>query len=104
MAGIFTRESNIYWSWCPSLSEHPSFISARGHFNAYILQAANDVRDQDKLVGVFERLESFFERLESYTEVPPTMDMMDTIIRIMVEVILILGIATKKIRQGRISE
>jgi hypothetical protein len=49
-------------------------------------------------------MESFFRRLEIYTEVPPTMEMMDTIILIMVEVLSILGIATKEIKQGRMSE
>ena len=46
----------------------------------------------------------FFRRLEMYTEVPPTAQMMDIIIRIMVEVLSILGIATKEIGQGRLSE
>jgi hypothetical protein len=36
--------------------------------------------------------------------VPPTAEMMDTIIGIMVEVLSILGIATKEIKQGRLSE
>ena len=73
--------------------------------SAYIPQAVTDVRGvQDTLVDVFERVESFFRRLEIYTEVPPTTEMMDTIIRIMVEVLSILGIATKEIKQGRMSE
>jgi hypothetical protein len=55
-------------------------------------------------MDVFERIESFFRRLEVYTEVPPTTEMMDSIIMIMVEVLSILGIATKEIRQGRMSE
>ena len=77
----------------------------RGQYNAYILQAVKDVRGaQDTLVDVFGRVESFFRRLEIYTEVPPTTEMMDTIIRIMVEVLCILGIATKEIKQGRMSE
>jgi hypothetical protein len=46
----------------------------------------------------------FFRRLEVYTDVPPTMEMMDTIILIMVEVLSILGVATKEIRRGRMSE
>ena len=46
----------------------------------------------------------FFRRLEVYTEVLPTTQMMDTIIRIMVEVLSILGIATKEVKQGRLSE
>jgi hypothetical protein len=37
-------------------------------------------------------------------QVPSTTEMIDTIIQIMVEVIAILGIATKEINQGRISE
>ena len=74
------------------------------HSNAYIFQAAKDVRaSQDTLMDVFERIESFFRRLEVYTEVPQTTEMMDTIILIMVEVLSILGVATKEIRQGRMS-
>jgi hypothetical protein len=46
----------------------------------------------------------FFRRLETYTQVPPTTDMMDMIVQIMVEVLSILGIATKEIKQGRMSE
>ena len=46
----------------------------------------------------------FFRRLEIYTEVPLTMEMMDVIIQIMVEVLSILGIATKEIKNGRLSE
>ena len=46
----------------------------------------------------------FFRRLETYTQVRPTTDMMDMIVQIMVEVLSILGIATKDIKQGRMSE
>ena len=46
----------------------------------------------------------FFRRLEVYTDVPPTTEMMDPIILIMVEVLSILGVATKEIGQGRMSE
>ena len=46
----------------------------------------------------------FLRRLEMYTEVPPTAVMMHTTIQIMVEVISVLGIATMKIKEGRMSE
>ena len=46
----------------------------------------------------------FFRRLETYTQVPPTTEMTDIIIQIMVEVLSILGIATKELKQGRMSE
>ena len=70
-----------------------------------ISQAAKDVRaGQDTLIDVFERVENFFRRLETYAEVPPTAEMMDIIMKIMVEVLSILAIATKETKQGRMSE
>ena len=45
----------------------------------------------------------FFMRLEKYIAVRPTAAMTDIIVQIMVEVISILGIATKEIEEGRIS-
>ena len=76
-----------------------------GHCNTYSFQAAKDVwASQDILMDMFERIEMFFRRLEVYTDVPPTTEMMDTIILIMVEVLSILGVATKEIGQGRMSE
>jgi hypothetical protein len=76
-----------------------------GYCNTYISQTAKDVRaSQDALVDIFERIEMFFRRLEIYTEVRPTTEMMDIIIQIMVEVLSILGIVTKEIKQGQISK
>jgi hypothetical protein len=46
----------------------------------------------------------FFRRLNVYTEVEPTPEMMDMMVQITVEVLSILGIATKGIKQGRASE
>ena len=75
------------------------------HCDAHACQAAQDARaSQDTLIDVFERIEMFFRRLETYTNVPPTTDMVDMIVQIMVEVIYILGIATKEIKQGQMSE
>ena len=56
------------------------------------------------LVDIFSRIERFFMRLGSYTEVPPTSGMTDISIKIMVEVLNILGLATKEIKQKRSSE
>ena len=76
----------------------------RGQFNAYISQAAKDIRRSwDTLIGAFERVETYFQRLEIYAEVPPTTEMMDAIIRITIEVVSILGLATNEIKQVRIS-
>ena len=56
------------------------------------------------LATVFERIENFFMRLETYVQVPPTPGMTDIIVKIMVEVLSILSIATKEIKQSRASE
>ncbi|KAH9013803.1 hypothetical protein EDB83DRAFT_2184415, partial [Lactarius deliciosus] len=67
-----------------------------------ILQAVKDVRSsQAALVDLFGRLEYFFKRLEKYIEVRPTATMTDIIVKIMVEVLSILGIVTKEVGQGR---
>ncbi|KAH9957353.1 hypothetical protein BC827DRAFT_1157345 [Russula dissimulans] len=53
------------------------------------------------LVSLFERIESFFRRLEAYIAVPSIAGMKDTMVRIMVEVLSILAIVTKEIKQNR---
>ena len=69
-----------------------------------IFQAVKDVRaSQDALVDLFGRMEYFFKRLETYIEIRPTAVMTDIIVKIMVEVLSILGIVTKEIGQGQMS-
>jgi hypothetical protein len=64
-----------------------------------------DVRaSQDTLIDIFERMENFFKRLEIYTNLSPTPEMIDMIVKIMVEVLSILGIATTEMKQSRTSE
>ena len=48
-------------------------------------------------------MEYFFKRLEAYIKIRPTKVMTDVMVETMVEVISILGIVTKEIRQGRTS-
>ena len=59
---------------------------------------------KDALLDIFERIENVFRRLETYTERPPTKEMTDIIIKVMVEVLLILGIMTKEVKRGKLSE
>ncbi|KAH8990183.1 hypothetical protein EDB86DRAFT_2940092 [Lactarius hatsudake] len=67
-----------------------------------LLLAVKDLNeDQGTLVDIFEQIESFFKRLEIYTEVSPTPAMKDTMVKIMVEVLDILAIATKESKQSR---
>ena len=68
-------------------------------------QAVKDVSvAQEALIDIFERVENFFKRMESYIEVRPSAAMMDILVKIMVEVLNILAIATKEIKHGRTSE
>ncbi|KAH9983786.1 hypothetical protein BJV74DRAFT_988860, partial [Russula compacta] len=67
-----------------------------------LLSAVRDVRaSQEALVDIFERIENFFRRLAIYTEVSPTPEMVDIMVKIMVEVLSVLGTMTKEIKQGR---
>ena len=81
--------------------------SIRGILTLHIShwQAAKDAqKSHETLIDIFGRIEGFFRRLEIYTRVRPTTEMVDTIVQIMVEVLNILGIATKEIKQSRISK
>ena len=53
---------------------------------------------------MFERIEAFFRRLNTYTEAAPNQGMVETITAIMVEILNILAITTKEIKQGRMSK
>ena len=71
----------------------------------YVYQAASGVSSgYDALLNLFESLGNFLSRLEIYTQVPPTPMMTDIIIKIVVELLHMLGLATKQIQQGRFSE
>ena len=68
-------------------------------------QAAREVgASQDALVDLFGRIETFFERLETYVQVRPTEAMKNLVIKIMVEILGILAIATKETKRRWASE
>jgi len=56
------------------------------------------------LVDVFECIETFLSRLKIYTEIQPTHAMTEMIIKILVELLSVLALATKQINQGRLSK
>ena len=69
------------------------------------LQAAQGVAaSKDTLAELFDHIGYFFTRLETYTKVAPTTAMTDIITEIMVEVLIIFGIATKEMGRGSASE
>jgi hypothetical protein len=75
------------------------------YLDTQVSQAAKDANAcQDKLIDAFNRIGRFFQRLDIYTGITPTAAMTDVIVEIMVEVINILGIATKEVKSGRLSK
>ena len=68
-------------------------------------QAVKDVNaSYDALVDLFESIENFLSRLDIYTKIPLTEAMTDIIIKIIVEVLTTLALATKQVKQGRLSQ
>jgi hypothetical protein len=59
--------------------------------------------DYDALVDIFECIENFLRRFKIYTEIPLTPAMTEMVIKIMVELLSVLALATKQINQRRLS-
>ena len=73
--------------------------------NISVFQAAVGVSaSYDALVDLFECIESFLGRLRIYTEIPFSSSMFGIVTKIMVEVMSVLSLATKQIKEGRLSE
>ena len=70
-----------------------------------LYQAVKGVLDDyDTLANLLESVEHFLSRLEIYTKIPHTVSMTEVIVKILVEVLSILALATKQLRQGKLSE
>ena len=52
-------------------------------------------------MDLFECLGNFLKRLEIYTSIPPTPVMTNIIVKILIESLSVLALATKQIKQGR---
>ena len=62
------------------------------------------VGSYDMLVDLLEAIEHFHKLLDIYTEVPPTSVLDELAVKIMVELLSTLALATKELKQGRSSE
>ena len=58
----------------------------------------------DALVELFESIEGFLTRLDIYTRIPLTPAITEVVIKILVEVLSTLAMATRQVKQGRLSE
>jgi hypothetical protein len=69
-----------------------------------VCQAASGVTSSyDALLELFECLGNFLKRLEIYTTIPPTPMLTEIIVKIMVELLSVLALASKQIKEGRFS-
>jgi hypothetical protein len=104
LTGIPPRGRSFHGNWHPSFGEGWAFLYCLC-LTSMSFQAATAVgTNQDILIDLFERIEDFFRRLEVYTEVQPTTEMVEIVVKIMVEVLFILAIATKEVKQSKTSE
>jgi hypothetical protein len=67
-------------------------------------QTASGTSSYNDLIELFERLGNFLERLEIYTTISPSLLMTELIVKIMVELLSVLALATKRYKEGRLSK
>ncbi|KAH9981651.1 hypothetical protein BJV74DRAFT_797820 [Russula compacta] len=69
---------------------------------AVLLAAVKDVSaSYDALLELFESIENFLSRLDIYTRIPTTPAMTDILVKIIIELLSTLALATKQVKQGR---
>jgi hypothetical protein len=90
-------------SVAPSGSQQLPSIEPAASTSAQLSSSAQ-VSLYDALLELFECLGNFLKRLEIYMAIPPTPMMADIIVQIMVELLSVLALATKQVKQGRFSE
>ncbi|KAH9033709.1 hypothetical protein EDB83DRAFT_1829530 [Lactarius deliciosus] len=67
-----------------------------------LLAAAKDARaSHAAIIDLFERIESFFKRLGVYTQTSLTTEMAEVLVKIVIELLSILSIATKEVKRRR---
>ena len=68
-------------------------------------QTIKGVEDSyDALVELLESIEHLLYRLDIYTRITPTVAMTELLVKILVELLSTLALATKEVRQGKPSE
>ena len=69
-----------------------------------LAQAVKDViASYEALVNLFERIQFFLQRLNRYTVIPLTPEMTLLLGKIMAQVLTVLALSTKEMRERRIS-
>jgi hypothetical protein len=70
-----------------------------------VMQAVKDISaSYDALIDLFASFENFLGRLNIYTGVPLASALTTVLVKILVELLATLALATKQVKQGRFSE
>ena len=73
--------------------------------DGYVIQSAKGIISNcDALVNLLESIEHFLNRLNIYTRIPSMRAMDEIVIKIIVELLTTLALATKGLKQGRPSK
>jgi len=84
---------------CTSIAPHAYRYDIR------VNQAARGViASYNAIVDLLESIEHFLNRLDIYTKIPPTPAMDEILVKIMVELVSTLALATAELKQGRPSK
>ena len=69
------------------------------------MQAAKGIiSDCDALIDLLESIEHFVNRLDIYTRIPPTPELDEIVVKILVELVSTLGLVTEELKQRRSSK
>ena len=66
-----------------------------------MFQAVKDVGARDPLVGLLESMECVMKHLDIYAKIRPTVAITEIVVKTLGELLLILALATKLIKQGQ---
>jgi hypothetical protein len=102
---IPTSEGDLCWCGCsPCSMYHPHSPTTGSHYIRMLQTASGVSSSYDALVDLFECVGGFLKRLRIYTDFPLTPLMLEISVKIMVELLSVLALATKQIKQGRFSK
>ena len=99
---------------CKGCTDWPRHPNCRACFTFFLCaypshiqvhQAAKDVNtSHDEFVALFESIEQLLKPLGIYAQVPPTHAMKEMVVKIMAELLSVLALTTKELKQGRLRE
>ena len=99
------RDSDTHRPRCSTLRMCLSLVIKRASRDIQAYQAVKGTIDSyDLLVDLLESIDHFLKRLDVYTKVSPTDAMNEVLVKILVELLSTLALATKQIKEGKTSE